>query len=130
LSGDYLRGSLGLGPPQHVVVARALSAGAIVFAATANIAGANIGAMIVGVATWAKFAALTLLVVASLAIGGAHGATTAHLSAASSGPLSVGAMGLALVSVLWAYDGWAALSFASGEGARPQRHPPPAVLFC
>src|SRR5215813_10359877 len=70
--GEYLLRSFGIDPTEHVFTARALSAGAIVFAATANIAGANIGAMIVGVATWAKFAALTLLVVASLAIGGAH----------------------------------------------------------
>src|SRR5216110_3105739 len=101
--GEYLLRSFGIDPSEHVLVARGLSAGAIAFAAAANIAGANIGAMIVGIATWAKFAALTLLVLASFAIGGAHGATTAHLTAVSSGPLSVGAMGLALVSVLWAY---------------------------
>src|SRR5262249_27217565 len=114
---------------EHVLAARGLSAGAIAFAAAANIAGANIGAMIVGVATWAKFAALTLLAAASFALGGSHGATTAHLTAASSGPLSVGAMGLALVSVLWAYDGWADLSFASGEVRDPQRNLPRAIIF-
>ncbi len=112
--GEYLLRSLGVDPSAHVLAARGLSAGAIAFAAAANIAGANVGAMIVGVATWAKFAALTLLVLASFALGGAHGATTAHLTAASSGPLDVGAMGLALFSVLWAYYGLACLSFSLG----------------
>jgi len=127
--GEYLLRSFGIDPSEHVLAARGLSAGAIAFAAAANIAGANIGAMIVGVATWAKFAALTLLVLAAFALGGAHGATTAHFTAAASGPLSGGAMGLALVSVLWAYDGWADLSFASGEVTDPQRNLPRAIIF-
>ncbi len=127
--GEYLLRSIGVDPSEHVLLARGLSAAAIAFAAAANIAGANVGALIVGVATWAKFAALTVLVLASFALGGAHGATTAHLTAGSSGPVEVGAMGLALVSVLWAYDGWADLSFASGEVTEPQRNLPRAIIF-
>jgi amino acid transporter len=37
-------------------------------------------------------------------------------------------MGLALVSVLWAYDGWADLSFAAGEVKEPQRNLPRAII--
>jgi APA family basic amino acid/polyamine antiporter len=127
--GEYLLRSIGVDPGEHVMLARGLSASAILFAAAANIAGANVGALIVGVATWAKFAALTLLVLASFALGGAHGGTTAHLTAASTGALGIGAAGLALVSVLWAYDGWADLSFASGEVTDPQRNLPRAIIF-
>src|SRR6185295_11058822 len=76
-----------------------------------------------------KFAALTLLVLASFALGGAHGGTTAHLTAASTGALGIGAAGLALVSVLWAYDGWGDLSFAAGEVKNPQRTLPRAIIF-
>src|SRR4030095_743046 len=127
--GEYLLRSLGVDPTTHVLLARALSAGAIAFAAAANIRGANIGAMIVGVATWAKFGALVLLVVASFALGASHGATSSHFSAPSAGPLVAGSIGLALVSVLWAYDGWADLSFASGEVKEPQRNLPRAIIF-
>jgi basic amino acid/polyamine antiporter, APA family len=127
--GEYLLRSLGVDPTAHVLLARALSAGAIAFAAAANIRGANIGAMIVGIATWAKFGALALLVVASFALGAAHGATTSHFTAPSAGPLVAGSIGLALVSVLWAYDGWADLSFASGEVKEPQRNLPRAIIF-
>ena len=127
--GEYLLRSFGIDPSEHVMGARALSAGAIAFAAAANIAGANVGAMIVGVATWAKFAALTLLVAAAFALGGSHGGTTAHLTAPATGPIGLGAAGLALVSVLWAYDGWADLSFASGEVTDPQRNLPRAIIF-
>jgi APA family basic amino acid/polyamine antiporter len=127
--GEYLLRSIGVDPSEHVLAARGLSAGAIAFAAGANIAGANIGALIVGIATWTKFAALSVLVIASFALGGAHGASVAHLTAASSGPLIGGRIGLALVSVLWAYDGWADLSFASGEVKDPQRNLPRAIIF-
>src|SRR6476660_261382 len=53
-----------------LIRARALSAGAIAFAAGANIVGAHVGAAIVGVSTAAKFSALVVLVGASLALGG------------------------------------------------------------
>src|SRR5438034_9799004 len=60
--GEYLLRSLGVDPIEHYVAARALSAGAIGFAACANILGANVGAAIVGASTLAKFSALVLLV--------------------------------------------------------------------
>jgi len=127
--GEYLLRSFGVDPTMHVLAARAISAAAIAFAAAANIRGANIGAMIVGVATWAKFSALALLVLASFALGGSHGASISHVTAPSVGPLVLGSIGLALVSVLWAYDGWADLSFASGEVKDPHRNLPRAIIF-
>ena len=127
--GDYLLRSLGIDPVQHAGASRALSAGAIAFAALANIRGANVGAMIVGVATWMKFAALALLVLASFALGSAHGASMSHLTAPASQPITLGALGLALVSILWAYDGWADLSFASGEVTNPGRNLPRAIIL-
>ena len=127
--GEYLLRSIGIDPVEHYLGARALSAAAIAFAACANILGANIGAAIVGASTLAKFSALVLLVGASLALGGAHGGSFAHLTAPAAGPVTVGAMGLALVSVLWAYDGWGDLSFAAGEVKNPQRTLPRAIIF-
>jgi amino acid transporter len=127
--GEYLLRSFGIDPSVHVLLARGLSAGAIVFAAAVNVRGANLGALIVGVATWAKFAALAVLVFASFTLGGSHGASAVHFTAASAGPLAVGSIGLALVSVLWAYDGWADLSFASGEVKDPGRNLPRAIIL-
>jgi len=127
--GEYLLRSLGIDPVEHYVTARALSAAAIAFAATANIIGANVGAAIVGVSTAAKFAALVVLVGASFVFGGEHGASWDYLTAPASGPISVGATGLALVSVLWAYDGWGDLSFAAGEVKNPQRNLPRAIIL-
>src|SRR4026207_93545 len=46
--GEYFLRRSGIDPVEHYVVARALSATAIAFAATANIIGANVGAATVG----------------------------------------------------------------------------------
>jgi amino acid transporter len=127
--GEYLLRSFGIDPSEHVLLARGLSAGAIAFAAAVNVLGANLGALIVGIATWAKFGALALLVLASFVLGAAHGASPDHFTATSTGTLAVGSIGLALVSVLWAYDGWADLSFAAGEVKDPQRNLPRAIIY-
>ena len=127
--GEYLLRSFGIDPIEHVIASRALSAAAIAFAAVVNIRGATLGALIVGVATWMKFSALALLVLASLLMGSSHGATTAHLTASTGSPVALSAMGLALVSILWAYDGWGDLSFASGEVKNPQRNLPRAIIL-
>ena len=61
------------------------------------------------------------------ALGGGAGASVAHFTAAA-GPVEPGLVGLALVSVLWAYDGFADISFAAGEVAEPHRHLPRAIV--
>jgi len=127
--GEYLLRSIGIDPVDHYVAARSLSAAAIAFAAAANIRGTTFGAFIVGVATWAKFLALALLAGAAFLLGGSHGASVAHLTEGTGAPLRVGTMGLALVSILWAYDGWGDLSFASGEVKDPARNLPRGILI-
>src|SRR5437870_5100331 len=126
--GEYLLRSFGIDPIEHSIASRALSAGAIAFAAAVNIRGATVGALIVGVATWMKFSALALLVLAAMLLGSGHGASAAHLTASTGAPVALSAMGLALVSILWAYDGWGDLSFAAGEVKDPQRNLPQAII--
>jgi basic amino acid/polyamine antiporter, APA family len=127
--GEYLLRSAGVDPIEHYVIARSLSAAAIAFAAAVNIRGTGLGAFIVGIATWAKFGALMLLAGAAWTIGSHHGASVANLTTGTGEPLAIGSMGLALVSILWAYDGWADLSFASGEVKNPQVNLPRAIVL-
>ncbi len=127
--GEYLLRSIRIDPVAHYVAARSLSAGAIAFAAAVNIVGADLGAAIVGISTIAKFAALTVLVAAALMLGHGHGATIENLTRSTGSPIGVGAMGLALVSILWAYDGFGDLSFAAGEVKQPQKNLPTAIIL-
>ena len=127
--GDYFLRTIDIDPVTHPFVARSLSAAAIAFAAGTNIIGVNLGAAIVGISTVAKFSALAALVLASLLLGAAHGASVSNLTTAAAGPIGLSSMGLALVSVLWAYDGFADLSFAGGEVKDPQKNLPRAIVI-
>ena len=127
--GEYLLRSLGVDPVDHALAARTVSAAAILFAAAANIRGATLGALIVGTATWAKLAALLVLAATAFLLGGRHGASWAHLRAGSGGVIRPGGFGLALVSILWAYDGWGDLTFVAGEVKDPRRTLPKAIIL-
>jgi amino acid transporter len=127
--GEYCLRTFGVDPDDHTVAARVVSAAAIAFAAAVNVAGVNLGATVVGVATWAKFGALALLSAAAFVLGGSHGASLSHLASGAGEPVGLGSAGLALVSILWAYDGWADLSFAGGEVKNPGRTLPSAIIL-
>ena len=126
--GEYFLRSIGIDPGTHERAADYLSAGAIVFAGIVNIRGVQYGAAIAGISTIAKFGALAFLVFTSFLLGGGSGASTTYFTAAGS-PVQAGLFGLALISVLWAYDGFADLSFAGGEVAEPQRNLPRAIII-
>lgn len=125
---DYALRTLGVDPVTHGLAARGTAIGALAFAATVNVVGIRLGSLIVNVSTAAKFLALVLLAGCAFALGGAHGATPAHLTAAATGPIGAGSIGLALVGVLWAYDGFADVSFIAGEIKNPQRTLPRAII--
>lgn len=126
--GEYFLRSIGIDPAVHETAADWVAVGAIVFATVVNIRGALWAAAIVGSSTITKYGALALLVVASFALGGAQGASFGNLTAVGA-PVEAGLFGLALVSILWAYDGFADLAFAGGEVSNPQRNLPRALIL-
>ena len=129
--GEYTLRSVGVDPGAHAVLARVIAAALIGFAAATNIRGAPLGARIVSVSTAAKFSALALLVLAAAVLGHAHGASAAHLVAASppDAHVTAGSVGLALAGVLWTYDGFGDVSFNGGEVENPGRNLPRAIVF-
>jgi basic amino acid/polyamine antiporter, APA family len=117
--GDFVR----LSPVQVRVVAAAviLAVGAV------NVRSVGWGAWLENVTTGAKVLALGILGVVALAL--ALGATAAAPAMTSSLPHgSWTGWGLALVAVLWAYDGWADLTFMSGEVKDPAHILPRALV--
>jgi len=126
--GEYLLRVLGISPVAHPHWADYLAAGAIIFASIANIVGVQVGAAFAGFSTVTKFGALVFLSLASFAIGGGvAGGSWSHL-ASNGAVMDWPVFGLALISVMWAYDGFADLSFASGEVKDPQRNLPIAII--
>ena len=125
--GEYLLRSLGFDPAAHGRATDYVAAGAVLFAAAVNIRGVRLAAALAGVSTIAKFGALVVLVFVAFALGGTAGASSANFTA-DAGPVDAGLFGLALISVLWAYDGVTDVSGVGGEVRDPQRTLPRAIV--
>lgn len=123
---EYLLRSVGRDPaqPANAGLVHYVAAAAIALTAALNYYGVRWSALVLNLTTAAKYGALLLLVVLAFFVG--HG-DVAHF-AVSAGPLTPGLFGLALVSVLWAYDGWGDLSFVGGEVKDPERNLPRALV--
>ncbi len=124
---EYLFRSFGYEPAAYPAATDYIAAAAIIAAAIVNIRGVQLGAAIAGASSLAKFGALALLVIASFVLGRGAGASVGNFTAAAA-PLDAGMFGLALISVLWAYDGFADVSFAGGEVREPHRTLPRAIV--
>ncbi|HMS56874.1 MAG TPA: amino acid permease [Fimbriimonadaceae bacterium] len=114
--------------PDFAVLTAAAAIGAIATVGAANYVGVRFGTLIQNLTTVAKVAGLLVLV--GLAYALALPNASAHFSpAVPPGSFSMSAFGLALVSVLWAYDGWADGSYVSGEMVDPKRNVPKAIVL-
>jgi amino acid transporter len=93
----------------------AIAAGAIVALSAVNLLGARLGSAVQTFLTVVKVAGLLALMLVAFALGGG---SFSHLapSAAPARNLGSGA-----ASVIWAYDGWIAVSMIAGEVVAPQR---------
>lgn len=105
---------------------RVVAASAILLLAAANIRSVAWGAAVQNASTVAKVVALVGVAVLAFVLGdGSAGALAASPEFA---PMSWGGFGVALIAVLWAYDGWADLTFMAGEVRDPGRTLPRALL--
>lgn len=99
---------------------------AVWIVAVFNLVGVRLTALIMNLTTAAKYAALLLLVAAAFVIR--IPATDPAVAAPLSGSTNTSLFGLALISILWAYDGWADVTFVSGEVRKPERNLPIALI--
>lgn len=107
----------------HYVAAAAIAAISIL-----NYVGVRWGSLVQNLTTVAKY--FGLLFIIAVAIGYGIPKTGGHFTPAMPpGSFSIAPFGLALVSVLWAYDGWADLAFISGEVENPGRNLPRALIW-
>jgi amino acid transporter len=126
--GEYFMRVFGMDPTANPSMADYLAAGAILFAGATNIVGVRLGALFAGLSTITKFGALAILVLAAFLMGGDVGGSATHLTS-NGAAIDAGVFGLALISVMWAYDGFADLTFASGEVKDPQRNLPRSIII-
>ncbi len=105
-----------------------VAAAAIALTSTFNILGVRWGSLVQNLTTLAKYGGLAFIIMLAFAIGLPK--TGGHFTPAMpEGSFALGAFGLALVSALWAFDGWADLSFVGGEVKDPQKTLPKALII-
>jgi APA family basic amino acid/polyamine antiporter len=95
-----------------------------------NIFGVKKGAILQNIATWAKFAAIAVFVLGGLLLG--RGSWDHYRHSLPAGPDSVSlvsGIGIALIAVFWAYDGWVYITLVGGEVKDPQRNLPRALVW-
>ncbi len=135
-SAAYTLRVLGLDPAatavtvagQAVRAEQLLAALFVLLVAVVNYVGIHRAAIVQNVSTALKVGALALLVVLGFALGGGQGlgagAMLAQRAAVGLSPFL-----LAMVAILWAYDGWGDLAFVGGEVKDPQRNLPRAMFI-
>jgi amino acid transporter len=105
-----------------------IAAAAIVVVAVLNILGIRLGALVQNLTTGTKYAALVILVLAAFLIGGSDSTRAVTEAAPLASSISTSMVGLAFISLLWAYDGWADVTFVGGEVQRPERFLPITLI--
>jgi basic amino acid/polyamine antiporter, APA family len=128
---EYTIRVLGIDPSAepYASYARYLAAVAIAVVGSINIVGVSWGSLVQNVTSVAKYFGLALIVVIALAIGLPQTGGANFTPAVPPGSFTMSAFGLALVSVLWAYDGWSNLSYIGGEVKDPRRNIPRSLII-
>ena len=105
-----------------------IAVAAILITAAFNFVGVRTAGAVQNLTTVAKVGGLLFIVVLAFALGlpktGGY-----YTPAGPAGSFTIAGFGLALVSVLWVYDGWADVSFVAGEVAEPRKNLPKALII-
>jgi APA family basic amino acid/polyamine antiporter len=113
---NYLGQFVTLSPLAGKIVAIAMIAVVMLI----NVRGTREGANVQGVATAIKVAAILIMSVLLIGKGDGFSRTPNVWPASWNGSLFAG-VGLAMIGVLWAYEGWQYITFSAGETKDPQR---------
>ncbi len=128
---EYFLRVMGFNPiaPENVSRVHWTAAGAILLTGAFNFVGVRFAANVNNFTVLAKYGGLLFIIVVAFALGMPPGNPLQHFTPAiPPGSFTVPAFGLALVSTLWAFDGWADLAYNAGEVTNPGRNLPRALI--
>jgi APA family basic amino acid/polyamine antiporter len=94
-----------------------------------NVRGVQFGGWVMNIFTSAKVAVLVFLIIAVFASGKGSTANMLPWWPESWSREMTAAFGLAMVSALWAYDGWIDVTLTAGETKNPTRNVPLALVI-
>jgi amino acid transporter len=102
---------------------------AIIVVGFFNYIGLRWASLVQNITTIAKFGALMLIALLAFTIALPAGGERHFQPMMPPGGFSIAPFGLALVSVLWVYDGWGDLTFLGGEVSEPRKNLPRALII-
>src|SRR5437667_318949 len=107
---------------------RAVAVASIAGLTVLNSLGVRLGAVTQNVLTLTKIGLVIVLIVVGFVLPGGSVANLAPLW--SDAPLGkqIASFGVALVAVLWAYDGWIEVTYVGSEVADPERNMPRSIV--
>lgn len=109
----------------HLVAVAAIALQTVI-----NIFGVRAGAVLQNIATWVKIAAIVGFVGLGLVVGkGSWGHYTAALPAVAGSRSLLTGLGVALIAVFFALDGWVYITWVAGEVKDPQRNLPRSLIM-
>ena len=98
-----------------------------------NVFGLRWGALLQNVSTWTKFTAMATFVGLGFLLGkGSWSHFHPHgvpLSMGLGPAKLISALGVGLIAVFWAYDGWVYITWVAGEVKEPRRNVPRAMVL-
>jgi APA family basic amino acid/polyamine antiporter len=131
---------------QHVIVAGAgitltrvhiVALTLVLIVTWINVVGLRRGAVLQNMATWAKFVAMGAFVLLGILFGKGNwsnfaqhgGSSTAGIAMGMNSSALISALGVGLIAVFWAYDGWVYITWVAGEVQEPRRNVPRAMVL-
>ena len=120
------------GMPYTLSAGQLLAAGAIIFLTGVNYLGVKTGVVVQNIFTFLRLGSVAAIAVFGLVLGKRAGITNFRQlfsGGEAMGPNVVSAFGLALIAVLWTYDGWYAVNCTAEEIKRPERNIPRSLLL-
>lgn len=115
--------------PLHSTAQKAVSIGCILLLTGINCLGLRAGKLVQNLFTAAKLGGLALMILLLLARARPLKLLPEEFWPAAGGGAAWIPFGVALVGVLWAYEGWHVVSFAAGEIREPTRNLPRSLFY-
>ena len=109
---------------------KGIAVATIVLLTIINILDVKSGARFQNVFTISKLGAIFGIIILGLVMEGGSNQNLIPFFSNQSFTELVGPLGLAMVSVLWTFDGWIFITYVAGEVKNPGRNIPLSLIFC
>jgi len=117
------------GLPYSLSVGQLVAVGAIVLLSGINYLGLKSGILVQNLSVFLRVASIGALVILGWVIGRKSGMDNWSHFFRTGGAFEVKSFGLALLAVLWTYDGWYSVNCAAGEVRKPEKTIPMSLLL-